>query len=139
MPSIRDAQEYIEKLLKIAGESGEVEAVGEELLELREVVDNSAALYRELDYQRRGVRRARVEVAMPLGSDQQARLQVCLEKIFNAPVVIEQQINPEIIAGLRLTVGDSVIDNSVRGRMQRMLESIRQAPVAADLPEMDPQ
>ena len=133
MPSTRDAREYIEKLLAIAEEGGEVEAVGKELLELREVVDTSAAVYQELDYQRRGVLRARVETAVPLSPEQQARLQAALEKIFAAPVALEQQINADIIAGLRVTIGDSVIDNSLRRRLQRMVESIHQAPVAEDL------
>ena len=133
MPSIREGREHIERLLEIAEAGGEAEAVGQELLELRDVVENSAALYQELDYERRGVRRARVEAAVALSSEQQARLQSALAKLFAAPVVIEQQVTPDIIAGVRVTVGDSVIDNTVQGRLRRMLASIHQAPVPEDL------
>ena len=133
MPSIREGREHIERLLEIAEAGGEAEAVGQELLELRDVVESSAALYQELDYERRGVRRARVEAAVALSSEQQARLQSALAKLFAAPVVMEQQVTPDIIAGVRVTVGDSVIDNTVQGRLRRMLASIREAPVAVDL------
>ena len=74
-----------------------------------------------------------MEAAVALSSEQQARLQSALAKLFAAPVVIEQQVTPDIIAGVRVTVGDSVIDNTVQGRLRRMLASIHQAPVPEDL------
>ena len=132
MRSYREAREYVERLLEIAEKGGEVEVVGKELEQLREVVEGSAAVYRQLDYERRGVRIAVVETAVPLTSEQEARLTQALEQLLGTPVVIEQQSNPEIIGGLRVTVDDTIIDNSLRGRLQGMLASIHQAPVSTD-------
>ncbi len=132
MRSYREAREYVERLLEIAEQGGEVEAVGKELEELRQTVESSAAVYQELERARRGAKRAVVEIAVPLTAEQEARLAEALEQLLGAPMVIEQQNNPEIIGGLRVIVDDTVIDNTLRGRLQGMLASVHQAPVDTD-------
>lgn len=136
MPSYREAHEYIQTLLEIAEQGGEVAAVGRELQQLREAVQSSAAVYEQLELERRGAKRAVVETVVPLSAEQECRLAAALEPLVGAPVVIQQETNSDIIAGLRITIDDIVIDNTIRGRLQQMLESIHQSPVSIDSTDM---
>lgn len=137
MPTDREAREYIQTLLEIAEQGGEVEAVGRELEQLREAVQTSAAVYEQIELERRGAKRAVVETVVPLSAEQENRLAAALEPLAGAPVVIQQETNSEIIGGLRITIDDTIIDNTVRGRLQQMLESIHQAPVSIDSADTD--
>jgi hypothetical protein len=65
-------------------------------------------------------RRATVRVAEPLTSHEQARLQAALERYFACPIQIEQDMAPEVIGGVWVRVGDTVIDGSIRGRLESL-------------------
>jgi hypothetical protein len=64
--------------------------------------------------------RATVRVAEPLTSQEQARLQAALERYFKRPIQIEEELTPEIIGGVWVRVGDTVIDGSLRGRLETL-------------------
>ena len=137
MGSIREARQYVERLLRIAEQGGDVEAVGQELRQLREVMESSAVVSQQVEYERQGIKQAVVETTIPLTGEKQQRLSVALQKLLGAPVAIQQQTNPEIIGGLRITVDDLVIDNSLRGRLAQMLQAVHQAPAPAEAVEKD--
>lgn len=65
---------------------------------------------------------AQVRVAMPLSPEESSALQRALERYAKRPVALEVQIDPEIIGGVWVRLGDVVIDGSLRAR----LESLRQ-------------
>ncbi len=137
MGSIREARQYVKRLLEIAEQGGDVEAVGRELRELREVMESSAVVSQQVEYERQGIKQAVVETTVPLTGEQQQRLSAAIQKLLGGPVAIQQQTNPEIIGGLRITVDDVVIDNSLRGQLARMLQVVHQAPAPAEAVEED--
>ncbi len=137
MGSIREARQYVERLLRIAEQGGDVEAVGRELRQLREVMESSAVVSQQVEYERQGIKQAVVETTVPLTGEKQQRLSAALEKLLGAPVAIQQQTNPEIIGGLRITVDDLIIDNSLRGRLAQMLQAVHQAPAPTEAVEKD--
>jgi F-type H+-transporting ATPase subunit delta len=63
-----------------------------------------------------------VKVAIPLSPDEIAGLQRSLEQYVGRPVTLDVEIDPEIIGGVWVRIGDAVIDGSLRAR----LESLRQ-------------
>lgn len=67
-----------------------------------------------------GVARAVIESAMPLADADLEGLKQALERRFGRKVVAEVRVAPELIGGARIRVGDTVIDDSVAGKLARM-------------------
>lgn len=61
---------------------------------------------------------ATVTVARPLSEAQQARLSTLLEQTAGRPVRITTVIEPELVGGVRVQMGDNVIDGSIRSRLE---------------------
>lgn len=59
-----------------------------------------------------------VTVAAPLDGIREARLRQALTSRFGRPVKISTEINPELLGSVRVQVGDLVIDDSVRRRLE---------------------
>jgi F-type H+-transporting ATPase subunit delta len=60
---------------------------------------------------------ATVTSAVPLQAAQLDRLRAGLEATYGRPLQLNQVINPDLIGGLRVQVGDDVIDGSVATRI----------------------
>ena len=63
---------------------------------------------------------AEVRSAVPLTDDQQARLKAALANATGSEVNLKIVVDPSIIGGLVATVGDTVIDGSVRTRVDQL-------------------
>ncbi len=88
-----------------------------------DVLQHVADLYEGLCEEMRGIQRALVETPISLSDSQKQRLHTALEEIVGGQVSLEEQINPEVLGGLRISLGHRVIDASLQGR----LEALRQA------------
>lgn len=99
----------VQNLLRAVIENGRLQAMGE-----------IAAQYRALVNTQSGVSDAVVYSAYPIDGGQLAEVVAALEKRFarklNASVVVE----PELIGGIRVVVGDEVLDTSVKARLEQM-------------------
>jgi F-type H+-transporting ATPase subunit delta len=60
---------------------------------------------------------AKIESALPLPADLQARVQADLTKAYGAGLSTSFAENPALIAGMRIQVGSDVYDGSVRARL----------------------
>lgn len=67
----------------------------------------------ELTSQVRGHRLARATVARRLPTDQKERLLGQLSRIFGAQVDVVERVDPTVLGGVRVQVGDDVIDGTV--------------------------
>ena len=67
-----------------------------------------------------GVSDALVESAFPLDAAQLAEVVVALERRFGRRLHASVQVRPELIGGIRVTVGDEVLDTSVKARLEQM-------------------
>jgi F-type H+-transporting ATPase subunit delta len=80
---------------------------------------NVAAAYRQLLDVRVGRVRVKVTAAVPLGDEQQAALAANLKQLLgDREPVLDVRVDPDLLGGLVVQVGDSVIDTSVRSRLQ---------------------
>lgn len=69
------------------------------------------------DRRRRAV--AAVSSAVPLNDSQQSRLSAVLAGIYGREIQLNLQIDPEVVGGLRIQVGDDLYDATVLARLSR--------------------
>ena len=74
--------------------------------------------------ERRSEAVAEVRSAIPLNEDQQRRLGEALSKSTGLRVTVKVIIDPTVLGGLVAKVGDTVIDGSVRTRLDQLKESV---------------
>ena len=67
-----------------------------------------------------GVADCLIESAFPLSDAQVAELVASLTKKFGHKLKPEVRVNADLIGGVRATVGDQVLDGSVRARLSDM-------------------
>jgi F-type H+-transporting ATPase subunit delta len=61
-----------------------------------------------------------VESATALNDAERKKVVAGLTKDYGAKLTIEYKIKPELLGGLRIKVGDDVLDGSVQGRIDRL-------------------
>lgn len=71
----------------------------------------------ELAVSRRGEVVAHVSAAAELSDAQRTRLTEVLSRIYGRPVSVQLHVDPELLGGLSITVGDEVIDGSIASRL----------------------
>jgi F-type H+-transporting ATPase subunit delta len=89
-----------------------------------ELVPQIRALYDELKREHEGVLEAKIISALPVGDDQVRPLLAALEKKYGRKVSAQVEVDPELIGGARIVVGDKVIDATVRGRLDIMAAAL---------------
>ncbi|WP_345793634.1 F0F1 ATP synthase subunit delta [Thauera sp. JM12B12] len=93
----------------------------ERLQVLPEIRDLFVALKNEHE----GVLEAEIASAFPLDDAALAALKADLEARFKVAVNVTVTIAPELIGGVRIAVGDEVIDASVRGKLANMAAALK--------------
>jgi F-type H+-transporting ATPase subunit delta len=92
------------------------------LLERRRV-DQLAAIareYRRLLDRHRGIVTAIVTSAAPLTTDEAAAVGARVEAMTGTTVRLRSEVDPALIGGLTIRIGDRLHDASVRGRLERL-------------------
>lgn len=82
-------------------------------------------LFEQLKNAHEGVKEALVASAFPIDDAALARLTADIEAHFKSKVRVTVQIDPELIGGVRIAVGDEVIDASVRGKLATMAAALQ--------------
>jgi F-type H+-transporting ATPase subunit b len=70
---------------------------------------------------------ARVTTARPLTSEQQGELARTLTALADRNVDIQMETTPSVSAGMRVRLGDIVVDNSIAGRLEELQEEASEA------------
>jgi ATP synthase F0 subunit b len=71
----------------------------------------------EVAVARRGEVVAHVNAAAELSDTQSTRLTEVLSRIYGHPVTVQMQVDPELLGGLAISVGDEVIDGTLSSRL----------------------
>jgi F-type H+-transporting ATPase subunit delta len=85
-----------------------------------DLVSHIRALYEAQRREHEGRIEARIVSAMPLNDEQVALLREALERKYGRRVNAQVEVDPQLIGGARILVGDKVIDATVRGRLDAM-------------------
>lgn len=109
----------LNKVLDGSGVSGTAAALLSQTVELLrgERADEAVIDLAELAVSRRGEVVAHVTAAAELSAAQRDRLTEVLTRIYGHPVSAQLHVDPELLGGLSIAVGDEVIDGSIASRL----------------------
>ncbi|WP_396931745.1 F0F1 ATP synthase subunit B/delta [Mycolicibacterium sp.] len=79
--------------------------------------DEAVLALAQLAVARRGEVVAQVSSAAELSGEQRTRLTEVLTRIYNHPVSVQLNVDPELLGGLSVAVGDEVIDGTLSSRL----------------------
>jgi F-type H+-transporting ATPase subunit delta len=79
-----------------------------------------AEQFRALVNRRNGSSDAVVYSAFPMDGAALAEVGAALEKRFGRKLNLQVELQPELIGGIRVVVGDEVFDTSIKARLEQM-------------------
>lgn len=74
-----------------------------------------------------GIARVQARTAYPLDSEQEQALIRNLQRRTGRKVMLEVQVDPSLIGGIVVRIGDTVLDGSVLGQLQRLRQYLLNA------------
>ena len=101
--------EPAKNFLRLVIENGRLSALPEIAAQFRALVDAGA-----------GTSHATIESAFPIDAAQLAGVKAAMEKRFGKKLEASVVVMPELIGGVRVIVGDEVLDTSIRARLELM-------------------
>jgi F-type H+-transporting ATPase subunit delta len=103
----------LRNLLAVLIDNGRIGHVGE-----------VADAYRKLLQAQSGIRQAQIVTARELGAEERAALVAEIGKLAGARVEASFKLDASILGGTVVRIGSTVYDGSVRGRLDRLKESL---------------
>lgn len=103
----------VERLVKLLAQRGRIE-----------MLPAVAADYNRLLNRRREIVEALVTSASPLTADQTTAVRDHVATMTGRRVDLRSSVDPDLIGGLTVRVGDRLVDASVRGRLQRLRDQL---------------
>ena len=89
-----------------------------------ELLSNIRTLFEEQRRSHEGVLEARIVSALPLSDEQVRDVVGRLEAKHQRKVRAKVDIDPQLIGGVRIVIGDKVIDATVRGKLDAMAAAL---------------
>jgi F-type H+-transporting ATPase subunit delta len=74
----------------------------------------------ELLRRERGIALAQVSSALPLDDGQRAEIVARLRALTGTKVEMDEKVDPDLIGGVAVRIGDQLYDASVRSRLERL-------------------
>jgi ATP synthase F1 delta subunit len=96
-----------------------------------EAFEHIARVFEELVREYRGEVVAEVTSAVPLTEYERTITLQRLQEITGKRVLLSERVDPSIIGGMRIIVGNKLLDLSLRGHLERIREHLRQVFIAA--------
>ncbi|MCK5714516.1 MAG: F0F1 ATP synthase subunit delta [Nitrosomonadaceae bacterium] len=90
-----------------------------------EVLPEVSELFEQLKTQHEGVLEAKVASAFAMTNVQLKDLVAGLESKFKRKIEAKVNVNPELIGGVKVEIGDEVFDASVRGKLEAMSVALK--------------
>ncbi|HEY3082897.1 MAG TPA: ATP synthase F1 subunit delta [Chloroflexota bacterium] len=94
-------------------ESGRIEALGAIVRELQRLVN-----------EHNGVAEATITTAVPLSEAEAHRVAERVGRLLGKRVILERRVDPSIIGGIVVRVGDTLINGSIAGRLAALREQL---------------
>lgn len=105
------------KLVSLLVTKGKLGMIGDIADEYQRLVDN----YRGIE----GAEVAEVTTAIPLDDEDKLKLAQRLTSLVGKPVVLKPKVDPSLIGGLIIRVGDKLIDGSIRSKLLSLKRDLK--------------
>jgi F-type H+-transporting ATPase subunit delta len=115
--SVDDKAALIDSLLDGKALPATVTLAKQSLAGTYHTMTGALATYREVAAQTQGEAVATVRVARPLSGSDQTRLAEILGRQYATTVHLNMVVDPDVLGGVRVEIGDDVIDGTVAGRL----------------------
>lgn len=89
-----------------------------------EVVLDTEPEYIALADEARGIVKAEVTAAVRLTQEEESRLAARLSAMTGRQAQLSVEVDPDIIGGVMVKIGDTVIDGSIRGQLEALRERL---------------
>lgn len=89
------------------------------------VLSQISQLFEQLRAQHEGVLEAKIVSAFAMENRQLKKLVEDLEQKFKRKIEAQVSIDPELIGGIKVEVGDEILDASVRGKLEAMAVALK--------------
>ena len=89
------------------------------------VLPQISQLFEQLKAQHEGVLEAKIVSAFAMESKQLKKLIDDLEKKFKRKIEAQVSVDPELIGGIKVEIGDEILDASVRGKLEAMAVALK--------------
>jgi len=90
-----------------------------------QILPEISQLYESLKAQHEGVLEAKIASAFEMDAKQISKLTNDLERKFNQKIEPKVSVDPELIGGIKVEIGDEVFDASVRGKLESMTIALK--------------
>jgi len=85
-----------------------------------DLIDECVRDFRALLAEHNNTVEAEASTAVPLSPDQEARLTLSLQAMTGKTIKLTAHVDPQMLGGVVVRIGDRVIDGSVRGKLERL-------------------
>lgn len=89
------------------------------------ILPQISQLFEYLKAQHEGILEAKIASAFEMDAKQLKKLTDDLERKFNRKIEPKVSVDPELIGGVKVEVGDEVFDASVRGKLESMTIALK--------------
>lgn len=114
-----NVEKLIYDLLSLLLRKGRIEYVQPVLDRFKIIVERDQGIYA-----------AEVATAKPLADTEKQTLQRALETYTSSKLKLNYLVKPELIAGVRFSYGDTLIDDTVRGKLYKLRQQLETAAKA---------
>ncbi len=131
-PQVRLADKRKVLATALEGRVGRGVAAFVDLLLRKKRLDLLAAIaddYEALVERAQGIRRAQVVSARPLGEAERKRLLAALEGYTKSRIKLEAEVDPAVLGGAMVRIGDRVVDGTVRTLLPAIGDKLREVGV----------
>ncbi len=115
--SVSDKQALLRGLLEGRAARGTIQLVEQSVVGTYRTVGLAIEAYQHVAASERDRLVALVRVARPLGDTEAERLKAALTRQYSRQVDLNVLVDPEVLGGVRVEIGDDVIDGTVANRL----------------------
>mgnify|MGYP001772920790 FL=1 len=118
--------EILQEILKYFKVDPEVERFLKLLVERRRIqfLEEIVSMYQALLDEELGIARGEVITAFPISEEEKKELEEALKGVLKKEVILEARIDPDIIGGVRIRIGDYIWDGTLKSQLEKFKEII---------------